>query len=110
MQPVASQQRSDIFNGNAVDDTHTHTHTHDGGILSTLPEGFAFDAIITDPPYNMAEAVQHSKSEKAPLRGERSCFHSGKSQSPCTDLLSVSQIITHVERAETLKASSTSAS
>jgi hypothetical protein len=52
----------------------THNQTHGEGILSTLPEGFAFDAIITDPPYNMAEVVQHSKSKQAPSRGERSSW------------------------------------
>ena len=65
-------QRNQHFNSDVLDGTHNQTHGE--GILSTLPEGFAFDAIITDPPYNMAEAVQHSKSEQAPSRGERSSW------------------------------------
>ena len=69
---TAQSQRNQHLNSDVLDGTHNQTHGE--GILSTLSGGFAFDAIITDPPYNMAEAVQHSRSKQAPSRGERSSW------------------------------------
>lgn len=51
----------------------------------------------------MVEAVQHSRSEKAPSRDERSNYHNGQSRIPCTDTLSAAHIITDEEDAETLE-------
>ena len=58
----------------------------------------------------MAEAVQHSRSEKAPSRDERSKYLDGQFQIPCTDPLSAAHIITDEENAETLEDSTVSPS